>query len=59
LHLIGFSCTLDVPRLVVIPGSDSQGLLVEVPNLGVSSIWCLDDHVSVVDQIKVSVFFHL
>jgi hypothetical protein len=30
--------------------------LVEIPNLSVSSIFSLDDHVSVVDQIEVSVW---
>jgi hypothetical protein len=28
--------------------------LIEIPSLGLSSIWCLNDHVSVVDEIKVS-----
>jgi hypothetical protein len=32
---------------------------VEVPYLGLSAIWCLDDHVSVVDQIEISVGSHL
>jgi len=32
---------------------------MEVPNLGVSSIWCLDDHISIVDKVKIPVFFHL
>jgi hypothetical protein len=41
--------------LVVELGLDGQRLLVEVPDLGVSTIWSLDDHVSVVDEIKVSV----
>jgi hypothetical protein len=34
---------------------DGLGSLIEVPNLGVSSIWCLDNHVSIVDQFDVSV----
>jgi hypothetical protein len=59
LHIVGFTSTLDIPRLVVISCSDGQRLLVEVPHLGISSVWSLNDHVSVVDQIKVSVFFHL
>jgi hypothetical protein len=41
--------------LVVVSGSDGQGLLVEVPDLGSSAIWSLDDEVSIVNQIKVSV----
>jgi len=32
---------------------------MEVPYLSISSVWSLNDHVSVVDQIKVSVLFHL
>jgi len=39
LHIVGFSWVLDVPRLIVISGSNGQGLLVEVPFLGASSIW--------------------
>jgi hypothetical protein len=37
--------------LVIVSGSDSQGLLMEVPDLGSSTVWNLDDHISVVDQI--------
>jgi len=55
LHVVGFSSTLDVPGLVVVSGSDGQRLLVEVPDLGLSTVWCFDDHVSVVDQVKISV----
>ena len=32
---------------------------MEVPDLGSSSIWCLDYKVSVADQIKVSVIWQL
>jgi hypothetical protein len=32
---------------------------VEVPLLGISSVRCLDDHVSVVDEIKISVVWQL
>jgi hypothetical protein len=59
LHIVGSSRALDVPRLVVVSGSDGQRLLVEVPSLGSSAIWCLDDHVSIVDQIEVSVVWKL
>jgi hypothetical protein len=45
--------------LVIVSSSDSQGLLVEVPDLSSSAIWNLDDHVSVVDQVKVSVLWQL
>jgi hypothetical protein len=55
LHVVGLTRRFDVPRLVVQSGSDSQGLLVEVPDLGSSSVRDLDDHVSVVDQVKISV----
>jgi hypothetical protein len=55
LHVLSLTCALDVPRLIVLLGSDGQGLLMEVPCLGVSTIWCLNDHVSVVNQIKISV----
>jgi len=53
--LVGSSAALDIPGLIVVSGSDSQGLLVEVPDLSLSTIWCLDDHISVVDEIEVSV----
>jgi hypothetical protein len=43
--------------LVVQSGSDGQRLLVEVPDLSLSSVWSLDDHVSVVDEIKISVLW--
>jgi len=55
LHVVGSSSILDVPRLVVVSGSDGQGLLMEVPNLGSSTISSLDDEVSIVDQIEISV----
>jgi len=32
---------------------------VEVPNLGSSTVWNLNDHVSVVNQVKVSVVWKL
>jgi len=57
LHVVGSTIALDVERLVVVPCSYGQRLLVEVPDLGSSAIWSLDDHVSVVDQIKVSVIW--
>jgi hypothetical protein len=31
---------------------------MEVPDLSLSSIWCLNDHVSVVDEIEISVTWH-
>ena len=45
--------------MVVVLGSDSQRLLVEPPGLGVSSVSSLDDHVFVVNQVKVSMFSEL
>jgi hypothetical protein len=53
LHVVGSTSTLDIPRLVVISSSDSQWLLMEVPNLGSSTVSNLDDHVSVVDQVII------
>ena len=41
--------------MVVKLGLNGQGLLMEVPDLSLSSISSLDDHVSVVDEIKISV----
>jgi hypothetical protein len=32
---------------------------MEVPSLSVSTIGCLDDHVSVVDQVKISIVWEL
>jgi hypothetical protein len=55
LHVSCSSRALDIPRLIVISSSDSQGLLVEVPDLGSSAVWNLDDHVSVVNEIEISV----
>jgi len=45
--------------LVVQLGSNGQGLLVEPPFLSVSAILGLDDHVSVVDKIKISTVWKL
>jgi len=54
-HLTSSSITVDVPGLVVVSGSDGQRLLVEVPDLGSSSIWNLNDHIPVVDKVEISV----
>jgi hypothetical protein len=43
--------------LIVVSGSDGQGLLVEVPDLGSSTIWSFYDHISVVDEVEISVRF--
>jgi hypothetical protein len=59
LHIIWLSWALNVPRLIVVLGSDGQSLLMEVPHLSVSSIGGFEDEVSVVDQIEISVWFHL
>jgi isocitrate dehydrogenase kinase/phosphatase len=32
-----------------------QRFLIEIPDLSLSSVWCLNNHVSVIDQVKVSV----
>jgi hypothetical protein len=55
LHVIGLTSILDVPRLIVVSSPDGQRLLMEVPDLGSSAVWNLDNHVSVVDQVKISV----
>jgi hypothetical protein len=57
LHVVSFSSTLDIKGLVVVSSSDSQRLLVEIPLLSISSIWSLDDHISVVDQVEISIGF--
>jgi hypothetical protein len=54
LHVVSFTSRLDVPRLVVQSCSDSQRLLMEVPFLSTSTVCNFDDHVSVIDQIKIS-----
>jgi len=59
LHVSSSSCALDVPRLVVQLGSDGLGFDIEPPDLSVSSIWCLDDNISIVDEIKISIGLHL
>ena len=41
--------------MIVQSSLDGQRLLLEVPSLGLEGIWCLDNKVSVVDDIKVSV----
>jgi hypothetical protein len=43
LHVTGFSCALDIPRLVVRSGSNAQCLLVEVPSLSSSSVLSLEN----------------
>jgi hypothetical protein len=58
-HVSVSSVVLNVEGLVVISGSDGQRLLVEVPNLGSSAIWNLDDHISIVDEVKISVVWKL
>jgi hypothetical protein len=58
-ELLRFSVGLDVPRLVVVSGSDSQRCLMEVPHLSSSTVSGLDGHVSVVDEIEVSSSSHL
>jgi hypothetical protein len=45
--------------LVVVSGSDGQGLLMEVPYLLSSSISSLDAHVSVIINFEVSVVWKL
>jgi hypothetical protein len=54
LHILVTSIWLDVPWLVVVSGSDSQGLLMEVPSLRFSSVSSLNGEVSIVDEVKES-----
>jgi len=56
-HFRSFSNVVYFQRLVVQSGSDGQRLLMEVPDLGSSAIWSLDDNVSVVDEIEVSIIW--
>jgi len=55
LHVFCSARTLNVKGLVVIPSSDGQGLLMEVPDLSLSSVWSLDYHVPIVNKIKIFV----
>jgi hypothetical protein len=55
LHVVGLSWGFDIPWLAVVLGLDCQWFLVEPPDLSISTIWCLEYHVSVVDQVEVSV----
>jgi hypothetical protein len=54
LHVVSSTCRLDIPRLVVQPCSDGQRLLMEIPFLSTSTVCNFDNHVSVIDQIKIS-----
>jgi hypothetical protein len=54
LHISGFSSALDVPWLVVVSSPDWLWNLVEIPSLCFSSVGGLDNHVPVIDHIKVS-----
>jgi hypothetical protein len=54
LHVVGSSWASDVPWLIVQSGSDSQGRLMEVPDLSSSLVGCLDHKVSIADQVKIS-----
>jgi hypothetical protein len=54
LHVVCSSSALNVPWLIVVSGSDGLRLLVEVPDLGSSTVGSLDHHIPIVDQVKVS-----
>jgi hypothetical protein len=54
LHVVGSTWALDVEWLVVQSCLDSQWSLIEIPNLSSSSVLNLDDHISIVDEVKVS-----
>jgi hypothetical protein len=52
LHVLGLTSGFDIPWLIVWPGSDSQGLLMEVPFLSYCSDISLNDHISSTHQVK-------
>jgi hypothetical protein len=58
-HVSVSTVVFNVKGLVVVSGSNCQRLLMEIPDLRVSSVWSLDNHVSVVNKIKVSILLHL
>jgi len=58
LHLASTTIALNMPWLVVDSSLDCQSSLIEVPDLTSLSISGLNNHVSVVDHFKVSVWFH-
>jgi hypothetical protein len=58
LHVVGSTSRLDVPWLVIQSSSDGLWLLMEVPDLSLSSIWSLDDHVPVIDKVEISIAWH-
>jgi hypothetical protein len=51
LHVVCLTSTLDIPRLVVVSSSNGQRLLMEIPDLLLSSILNLDSQVSVIWNI--------
>jgi hypothetical protein len=57
LHFFCLTWALDIKGLVIVLSSDCQRLLMEIPNLRISSVWSLDNHVSIVYQINVSVIW--
>jgi len=59
LHVVSSTRTLDIPWLVVQLSLDSLWFLIKVPQLGASSISCLDNHVPVVNEIKIFVRWKL
>jgi len=59
LHVISSAWWSDIPWLVVQSSLDGQWSLIEVPSLSVSLIRCLNDHIPVVTEVKVSVVWQL
>jgi hypothetical protein len=57
LHVLVSSGVLNIPWLVIQLGSNSERSLIEPPDLSIPSIPGLDNHVSVVDEVKVSVLW--
>jgi hypothetical protein len=54
LHFVSSTRALNIPRLIIVFRSNGQRVLMEVPLLSVSTIGGLDNHISIVNQIKIS-----
>jgi hypothetical protein len=54
MNHISFTLVLDIERFVNSSGFDRQCFLIEPPDLMFSSILCLDSHLVVINNFKVS-----
>jgi hypothetical protein len=57
LHGISLSWAFDIKGLIIQSGSDCQRSLMEIPFLFRSTIWYLNDHISIVENGKVPVLW--